>query len=229
MGRCVIRLGSTWSCALGIDGGHQKQAQTRPGQSLSTGSAAVHSCGKRARAMSSRYSLAGMSAACLATGSLLYICFRPKSLLIFQWAEAIGAGGRVNVARNATRAVDHMMAGWITYSLPFALWVVSYMLAIGAVWGGSRSSARLIWLSIAPAMAIGSEVMQAAHLIPGTFDWRDLCFLVLASIVGLFAANCHASACDQRRESKKYRIGSSADSIHGACGRKRADSDGFRG
>ncbi len=179
--------------------------------------------------MSAKNSLVGISAVCLATGSVLYICFRPKSLLVFQWAETIGAGEGVNVARNAARAVDQIMAGWVTYSLPFALWVVSYMLAIGAVWGGSRSSARFVWLAVVPVMAIGSEVMQAAHLIPGTFDWRDLCFLVLASTVGWSASNCYANACQQQKGNKKYHFGSTVDSIHGDCGRKRADSDGFRG
>lgn len=170
--------------------------------------------------MRARKSLAGMSAVCLATGSILYICFRPKSLLMFQWAEAIGAGEGVNFAREATNDLAQRLSGWATYSLPFALWVLSYMLAIGAVWEGSRSPAKLAWLGIVPAMAIGSEVAQAAQLIPGNFDWIDLSLLVIASMIGAIAANRHGNASNHMRGIKKLYVGGSTGSIHGTRSRK---------
>ena len=41
-----------------------------------------------------------------------------------------------------------------------------------------------VWLSIVPVMSIASEIAQAVHLIPGSFDWVDLGLLTTGSIIG---------------------------------------------
>lgn len=141
--------------------------------------------------MTANKSLATMSAALLVAGSTFYICFRPKTLVMFKWAEAIGAGDAVNYARVATNNLAERLPSWAIHSMPFALYVLSYMLAIESLWEGSRSAMRLMWLAIVPVMAIISELAQAAQLIPGTFDKVDLGLLLFACTAGVLAAKRH--------------------------------------
>ena len=152
--------------------------------------------------MKTRKSLSVMSGICLTAGSLLYICFRPRSLLMFQLAISIGINQNISLIRGPTKEISHRLPEWIIYSLPFSLWVVSYMLAIGAAWEGSRSPARLVWLAIVPAMSIASEIAQAVHLIPGSFDWVDLVLLTTGTIIGaiLVKANGGAEYVKQKNE-----------------------------
>ena len=163
------------------------------------------------------------SAAFLALGSALYICLRPDSLLMFRWAQAMGAGEGVRTVREATRGIAEAIPGWATYSLPYALWVISYMLAVQWVWRESRSTARLMWIAIAPAIAIASEIAQAARLIPGTFDWTDLALLVGASIVGSAIVIACGSFGNNERKSEESLLSGSSDPVHGASRRQRRD------
>jgi len=166
------------------------------------------------------------SAAFLALGSALYICLRHDSLLMFRWAEATGLGEGVRTVREATRGMAEAIPGWATYSLPYALWVISYMLAIEWIWRETRSTAKLMWMAVAPAIAIASEIAQAARLIPGTFDWADLALLIGASIVGAAIAIACGSLSNNERKSEEPLLSGSSDPVHGASRRQRRDRFG---
>ncbi len=167
-----------------------------------------------------RKRLAAMSAVCLAVGSLLYICFRTESLLMFQWADALGVIENVHYMRALTEGIGRRLPRWTIDSLPFSLWVISYMFSIGAVWEGSRLPARLIWLTIVPIMSISSEIAQAVHLVPGTFDWADLGLLASASMIGAVLVKADGLIARNKRKNEKLCISRTANSIHDSGRRK---------
>lgn len=161
-----------------------------------------------------------MSGICLAAGSLLYICFRPRSLLMFQWANSIGTKQNISFIRGATKEIGHRLPEWFMYSLPFSLWVVSYMLAIGAVWVGSRSPVRLVWLSIVPVLSIASEIAQAVHLIPGSFDWVDLGLLTTGSIIGAILIKANGVAEYDKQKNQESSVSRVTHTIYSPGRRK---------
>lgn len=130
-----------------------------------------------------RVLVTAISAACLAAGSALYVCLRHDTLLMFRWMQAVGALSGVSSARVATRWLAPLLPDWVIFSLPYALWVASYMLAVEVIWYRSRSRSKYVWLAVAPAIALFSEIAQAARLIPGTFDWDDLALLVVVPTI----------------------------------------------
>jgi hypothetical protein len=140
------------------------------------------------------------SAALLISGSLLYIGFRPTTLLMFHWASAVGLMPLVALFRGLTEIIRLAMPAWIFDSLPFALYVASYVVAIEAIWYGSRATQKMLWILLVPAMAILSEIGQLIGVVPGTFDWRDLSLLIAAPILSVTATTIYANHATQRQD-----------------------------
>ncbi len=126
---------------------------------------------------------------CLATGALLYILFRPKTLLMFRWADSFGLTALIDSLRSSVQGFDSRLPMWTIYSLPYALWVLAYMIAIDVIWGDARPFSRQVWLWSVPATAVASELAQGLHYISGRFDLADLTTILLASILGYGVTN----------------------------------------
>jgi hypothetical protein len=124
------------------------------------------------------------AAAAILTGGFVYLLFRPTSLLMFKWLDALAAWRWVESLRHAAIGAEQLIPNWVIYSLPFALWVFSYLLFIELIWGNSEPSARLIWYWTVPLIAVLTEFMQIFHVISGTFDWLDL-LLILVAVVSV--------------------------------------------
>ncbi len=143
----------------------------------------------------------------LGSGSVLYLLFRPRSLLMFEWFNHAGLMPLVDNMRGALRRVVAEPDGFIVHSVPFALWVLAYMLLIETIWGGSRSSPKTFWKLSLPSIAILSELAQALRLLPGTFDPLDLAALGGAVLLGWFLprklAACKAVALPNSGKLKK--------------------------
>jgi hypothetical protein len=143
----------------------------------------------------------------LGSGSVLYLLFRPRSLLMFEWFNHAGLMPLVDNMRGALRRVVAEPDGFIVHSVPFALWVLAYMLLIETIWGGSRSSPKTFWKLSLPSIAILSELAQALRLLPGTFDPLDLAALGGAVLLGWFLprklAACKAAALPNSGKLKK--------------------------
>ena len=74
------------------------------------------------------------------------------------------------------------LASWIKYNLPDGLWFYALLSTIGIVWKEYSSKYFVFWLILVIVLTYLSEVSQAFHIIPGTFDWYDL----LAYSIALF-------------------------------------------
>jgi len=125
-----------------------------------------------------------LATGCLLLGSAIYVFFRPTSLLMFHWIDVIGMTISIGAMRAWVNGFDKYLSTWIIYSLPFALWVSSYLFFIKGIWRNSTSLVRHIWFWFIPVIAIVSELAQNTGIIPGYFDKVDLITIVLGTLFG---------------------------------------------
>lgn len=116
----------------------------------------------------------------MSLGGATYLLFRPTSLLLFSWLEKINMLDYIDTARGN---INFSLPEWVIYSLPDGLWLLSYMLVIGAIWDFDlkHSAPALFFL---PALALISELLQLPGIVPGTFDPGD----ILAYLLGITLA-----------------------------------------
>lgn len=121
-----------------------------------------------------------ISSVSFGAGALIYILFRSKNLLMFNWIDKIGLMNLVSSIRPNLKDVPE----WVLFSLPDGLWMFSYCLLIGHIWNYNlkRSS---FFLALLPIYAISNEIMQYFHFVPGTFDWMDLIAFLVSFALGL--------------------------------------------
>lgn len=124
---------------------------------------------------------------CVVTGAVLYFLFRPTTLLMFRWADSLGLTELIGTMRSWVYGFDEYLPNWAIYSLPFALWVSSYLLLIDSIWGRSRSLVFYVWFWCIPIIAIAAETAQSMQFLPGHFDMLDLIAIIFAVILGLVA------------------------------------------
>jgi hypothetical protein len=132
-----------------------------------------------------------MAGTCLFAGSAVYVLFRPTTLLMFHWADALNLTHSVQKIRDSASGLELIFPAWFVLSLPFALWVLAYLFLIDSVWADSKSPARFVWFWCVPLLAIIAELAQAERIIPGCFDWADLTAIMFAIILGVFATSIH--------------------------------------
>ena len=108
----------------------------------------------------------------LIIGGLIYVGFRDKSLLMFDWFEQLGISGEVDAFRGFVNSEG--VYGWVKNSLPDGLWLFAYMFLVDAIWNGSMSICSYIFIYSLPVFALLSEFLQYFGLFPGVFDWIDV-------------------------------------------------------
>lgn len=118
-------------------------------------------------------------------GSLIYIVFRSTTLMMFRWADTLGITTPIDALRLPMQNHIDYIPDWLVYSIPFALWVVAYMLFVNVIWWDSKSHWRHFWFWLVPIIAILAEFCQWLRFIPGTFDTIDLFVLVLGTAIPL--------------------------------------------
>ncbi len=104
---------------------------------------------------------------------------------MFEWAGTLGVDGLLSRARAAAGPVAHSLPSWIRFSLPDALWAFAVTSLMSLTWKHKLTRESAAWILAGPFLAVGSELGQAAHVVPGTFDVTDLALLVVASGLGL--------------------------------------------
>ncbi len=62
---------------------------------------------------------------------------------------------------------------WIKYNLPDGLWFYALLSSVTIIWNNS-SKYYYIWLLSAIIFSYLTEIFQAFHFVPGTFDLNDL-------------------------------------------------------
>lgn len=112
-----------------------------------------------------------MSASMLFVGALIYVVYRPTTLLVFRWIEWVGLE-EVVAAIRASAVGQWNAPDWFLYSLPDMLWVTSFGHAVYAVLAGANVGLRhyVGWALLIGGGALLSEVGQWIGVVPGTFD-----------------------------------------------------------
>ena len=108
----------------------------------------------------------------LLSGISIYLLFRSETITLYQWCIAAGMEDLLKTIREAVCHWD--VPSFVRFSLPDGLYCASYILLMDAVWKKSRRPLRLFAVSLIPLIAIAHELLQAAGLARGTFDWSDL-------------------------------------------------------
>ena len=120
----------------------------------------------------------------LVIGGLIYIGFRDKSLLMFDWFNYMGITQQIETFRIFFNSEG--IYGWVKNSLPDGLWLFSYMYLVDAIWNGSKSISSYIFIYSLPFFALLSEFLQYFGLVPGVFDWIDVLSYFFAILLYIF-------------------------------------------
>jgi len=134
----------------------------------------------------------------IAAGTLIYLCFRPTSLTVFDWINAADLTSEVLALRGALSSLGPHIPEVLLSSLPGALWAFAFALTMGALWSGAPLRWSIPFLSTVPLMALGSEAGQGLGLLPGTYDPVDLLFYTIAILIGFSTALAGHDAPHQR-------------------------------
>ncbi len=108
----------------------------------------------------------------LLVGGALYLFLRPSGLLLHKVAADLGLGEQIRQGRLFFSGFQ--LPEWMLFSLPAALWAAAYILVTDAILAQRPPLRRLAVAAFIPALGMASELMQALHLLPGTFDVADL-------------------------------------------------------
>jgi hypothetical protein len=74
-------------------------------------------------------------------------------------------------------------ATWVSTNLPDALWLYSLNSAIVCIWNHNEKISIIVWLNISLFFSIFMEFLQLINFIDGTFDFNDIFFYILSSII----------------------------------------------
>ncbi len=117
----------------------------------------------------------------LIIGGCIYLLMRPPLLLIHKVAWDLGFG--IIVQHGRMFVAGWAVPNWFLYSLPGALWATAYILIIDAILSENSVQSRLLIAAFIPALGVGSELMQWAGLLPGTFDAIDMVFYAFPFLI----------------------------------------------
>lgn len=119
----------------------------------------------------------------LGSGWLFYILFRPEYLTVNRWVLTSQFGSIFKTIRIQTFQILETVPKWIIYSLPDALWLMSFGLILQMIWKNETKRTRMIWTIFPCIVAALMELFQATHFINGTFDLVDLLFYFLTTLL----------------------------------------------
>lgn len=146
--------------------------------------AQLRSCG--ARATLARWEAATLHVALpVIVGAAIYLLFRTRTLLAYQWVTAAGAGAWLEVARDHAMPFRAVLSGPILYTVPDAMWVYGLTACMRLIWSRNASGARWVWVSLGVVLGAGGELGQALGIVPGTFDPADLIACFAAAILAV--------------------------------------------
>ena len=110
-------------------------------------------------------------------GIVIYMLFRSSNMLVFRLTDALGMQGLTDGWRKAADGIA--LPEWALYSLPNGLWALSYVVLIDGLFHRYSLDTRMAWAAAIPLCGVAGEILQAAGIVPGTFDWVDIAFLTM--------------------------------------------------
>lgn len=121
----------------------------------------------------------------LLLGGLIYVFYRTKTLVMFNWFEKMSFIEKINSIRVYTIPFKDRLPGWVLYSLPDGLWLYSFTSSMLLIWNFNITKKNVFWIFGLPSIAILSEIAQYFNLLQGIFDYIDLLCYVMAIVLAL--------------------------------------------
>ncbi len=127
-------------------------------------------------------------------GILIYLFFRSKSIIVFRWLDVFENSNQIESLRNFLFQYNSHLPSWLIFSLPDGLWVYALTSTLFIVWGKDflhkdflhKDFLHLkLWLIVSILIGPLLEFLQFLKLFPGTFDFKDLLFYLIGSILSL--------------------------------------------
>lgn len=113
-------------------------------------------------------------------GASVYLLFRSRHLVVFEWAGAWGLDPFLAPARAFALPLRPGLPDWFLFSVPDGLWVYSLSACMSLIWQRRGPASRDAWLASGLALAVFFEFAQLGGRLPGTFDPLDLALCVAA-------------------------------------------------
>ncbi len=115
-------------------------------------------------------------------GGLIYILFREKNLLMFEWFTFLRLDFIVNFLRENLYKYRNYIPKSLLFSLPDALWVYSFTMFLSFYYENK------LLLSIIFVGSLIVEILQLWFVI-GTFDFYDVLYMFILFLVALYVIN----------------------------------------
>jgi hypothetical protein len=140
-----------------------------------------------------------LSISAMSVGGMIYILWRPHSLVMFAWFDGFGLTDHLANTRMRASPYSATFPGWFYYSLPQALWLFSGVLGFDCVWGeDSKTVSCRAWILAFVVISLTLELGQYVNIVPGHFDFADVVLLVFACVTAMI---CLSSRFLQGRSS----------------------------
>lgn len=112
-------------------------------------------------------------------GSMIYILFREKRLLMFKWFKFIKLDFVINFLRDSFYKYRIYIPKNILFSLPDALWVYSFTMFLSIYFKN-----KIILSSI----FVGSMIIEILQLwfVTGTFDIYDVIYMFVLYLIAMY-------------------------------------------
>jgi hypothetical protein len=120
-------------------------------------------------------------------GAAIYTFWRSTTLLVFAWYKWLHLYSVVAIVRQVMWPLRHLIPAWVLFSLPDGCWVYSFTALLAGMWKNSNYARwTTFWCLLPAALAVGAEVGQGFHLVPGTFDVADLMVYLIAGTLATY-------------------------------------------
>lgn len=118
-------------------------------------------------------------------GGLIYVVWRPIPPAFITWIKNSEVRDLMSAMQQGIQQNIPVLPDWMVYSLPNAFWAFAYSYLLCNLWYRQNGWEKWLWVSTAPMLPIGWEVLQYFSVLPGTFCWLDLSLGLIGACIGI--------------------------------------------
>ena len=123
----------------------------------------------------------------LIAGGLVYIGWRPDTLLMFPWFEFLGIKSEIYYIREFLSQFH--LPEWVVFWLPNGTWTFAFTAALSFIWLDLENHRKFFWILIPLSLGITMEIGQFLNILPGTFCFGDILAHSFGAVTALLLIN----------------------------------------
>lgn len=113
---------------------------------------------------------------------LIYLFYR-DNIILHNWiGETIFHNFRNSEIKEV---ITITLPYWIIYNLPDAIWTMTLMYILLYIWNFRITKRNILWIVSPILIACSIEFGQKYNIINGTYDAKDLIFIIIGSLIPL--------------------------------------------